>query len=582
MTTSKVSLEQLKSKAAEWTREPFDEETRMLVQEMIDRENDELTESFYKNLEFGTGGLRGIMGPGTNRVNKYTIGMVTQGLANYLKNNFSQLEQISVAIAYDSRNNSKFFNDTAARVFSGNGIKVYIFNSLRPTPELSFAIRELGCQSGVVITASHNPKEYNGYKVYWDDGAQVISPHDTAIIDEVNKIKSIESIDFLGNPELIEELGPEMDENYISMLHSLSLNPGTIMEQKDLGIVYTPIHGTGVDLVPAALERYGFRNVYTVPEQNDPDGNFPSVFSPNPEEKAALDLAIKRAESVGAELVMATDPDSDRVGIAARGKDMKFVLLNGNQTGAILVYYMISQLHEKEKLKGNEFIAKTIVTSSLLSEIAGHYSVKTYEVLTGFKYIADLIRQKEGREVFVVGGEESYGYLAGDFVRDKDAVLSCSLIAEAAAWAKSQGKGLLDILDEIHIKFGLFKEHLISIVRKGKSGAEEIASIMERIRNSPPVSLGGSDVVMINDFLKGQSVDLISDLRYDITLPKSNVFQIITQNGSIVSIRPSGTEPKIKFYFSVRENVKDKASLEAAGIRLEERIKRMIEEIGAK
>ncbi len=581
MNPNKEISEELRNKAAVWTLAPYNEETRAQVIKMLEAGNDELIESFYKNLEFGTGGLRGIMGPGTNRVNQYTIGMVTQGLANYIKMNFEHLREIRVAIAYDSRNNSKFFAETTANVFSGSGIKVFIFESLRPTPELSFAIRELGCQSGVVITASHNPKEYNGYKVYWDDGAQVISPHDLAIIEQVNNIKGIEEVDFSGRPELIEELGTEMDNRYLDKLQSLSLHPEIIHQHKDLGIVYTPIHGTGVHLVPAALKKFGFSNVYSVPEQNEPDGNFPSVHSPNPEEKAALDLAIKKAVSVGADIVMATDPDADRVGIAVRGPDDAFVLLNGNQTGAILIYYLLSQWSSLGKLKGNEFIVKTIVTSSLLSEIARYYSVRTYEVLTGFKYIADLIRRKEGKEVFIVGGEESYGYLAGDFVRDKDAVLSCALIAEAAAWARSQSMGLLEILDEIHVKFGFFREHLISMVRKGKSGAEEIASMMEKFRTSPPMSLGGSDVVMINDFLKGQSVDMISDLRYDINLPKSNVLQILTQNGSIVSIRPSGTEPKIKFYFSVREKVTGNQALEAAGKKLEERIQIMVKEIGA-
>lgn len=575
------NIDNLKLKASAWTKEPFDDETRKQVHNMIRLENDDLVESFYKNLEFGTGGLRGIMGPGTNRVNQYTIGMVTQGLANYLKANFKDLKEISVAIAHDSRNNSKFFTDTSASVFSGNGIKVYVFESLRPTPELSYAIRELGCQSGVVITASHNPKEYNGYKVYWDDGAQIISPHDTAIIEEVAKIQGIESVNFEGRKELVEVLGSDMDEKYLNKLQSLSLNPDIIKDNNDLGIVYTPIHGTGVDLVPDVLKKYGFTNVFSVPEQNTPDGNFPTVHSPNPEEKAALDLAILRAKAVGAELVMATDPDADRVGIAVRDEKGDFVLLNGNQTGSILVFYMLSQWSELGKLTGKEFIAKTIVTTSLFTEIANFYGVKTYEVLTGFKYIADIIRKKEGKETFIVGGEESYGYLAGDFVRDKDAVLSCALIAEAAAWAKSKGIGLLDLLDDIYVRFGYYREHLISVVRKGKSGVEEIAAIMDSLRSSPPDALGGSDVVMVNDFLKRQSVDMISHLRYDITLPKSNVLQILTQNGSIVSIRPSGTEPKIKFYFSVREKVKSKRDLPETSKILDQRIQRMIKEIQA-
>ena len=581
MSTSKELIDELKKKAASWTKEPFDSDTIASVSKMIAEENEDLLESFYKDLEFGTGGMRGIMGPGTNRVNKYTIGMVSQGLANYLKKNFSDKKIISAAIAYDSRNNSRFFAETTAKVFSGAGIKAYLFESLRPTPELSFAIRELGCQSGVVITASHNPKEYNGYKVYWEDGAQIISPHDKKIIEEVAKINGIGDIDFEGRPELIEEIGVEMDKKYLKKVHELSLSPKIIEKHKDMGIVFTPIHGTGVHLVPAALEMYGFRKVFSVPAQDITDGDFPTVHSPNPEEKAALNMAIERAKELNADLVMATDPDADRVGIAVRGKDNNFVLLNGNQTGSILIYYLLTKWKETGKLTGKEYIAKTVVTSSLFSEIASHFSVKTYEVLTGFKYIADLIRNKEGKEVFIVGGEESYGYLAGEFVRDKDAVMSCALIAEAAAWARNQDKGLLDILDDIYVQFGLFKEHLISVVRKGKTGEEEIAAIMDKLRSTPPLSLAGSDVMTVNDFQTGQSVDMISDLRYDINLPKANVLQIISQDGSIVSIRPSGTEPKIKFYFSVRAKIKGKDELEPVGKILDQRIADLIKEIGA-
>jgi len=581
MNTSKKLIEELKIKASSWTEEPFDSETIASVSRMIEEENNDLVESFYKNLEFGTGGLRGIMGPGTNRVNKYTIGMVSQGLANYLKKNFSDRQVISAAIAYDSRNNSRFFAETTAKVFSGAGIKAYIFESLRPTPELSFAIRELGCQSGVVITASHNPKEYNGYKVYWEDEAQIISPYDQEIINEVANINSIKEVDFDGKPELIVELGAEMDKKYLRKVHELSLSPKIIAKQKDLGIVFTPIHGTGVHLVPAALEMFGFRNVYSVPEQDITDGNFPTVHSPNPEEQAALSMAIERAKEVGADLVMATDPDADRVGVAVRGKGDNFVLLNGNQTGSILIYYLLTKWKETGKLTGKEFIAKTIVTSPLFTEIARHFSVRTYEVLTGFKYIADLIREKEGKEIFIGGGEESYGYLAGDFVRDKDAVMSCALIAEAAAWAKDQDKGLLDILDDMYVQFGLYKEHLISVVRKGKQGAEEIAAMMDKLRSAPPLSLAGSDVVTVNDFKTGISVDMISDLRFEINLPKSNVLQIISQDGSIVTVRPSGTEPKIKFYFSVRGVVSGKDELQEAGEKLDERISVLVKQIGA-
>lgn len=573
-------IKKVNARAQKWTSDLFDKETRDSVTELLKNNSSELVEAFYKDLEFGTGGLRGIMGVGTNRVNKYTIGMTTQGLSNYLLASFSDLKSISVAIAYDCRNQSKFFAEISAQVFSANGIKVFLFDSLRPTPELSFVIRKLGCQSGVVITASHNPKQYNGYKVYWDDGGQIISPHDKAIVSEVSKIKNIDEVKFEGKNKLIELLDAQIDHDYIARLKSLSLNPELIQKYTDLKIVYTPIHGTGVDLVPRALKEFGFSAIYNVPEQDVIDGNFPTVISPNPEEKAALDMAISRAKEVNAEIVMATDPDADRVGIAVKDHNGEFVLLNGNQTGALLVYYMLNEWNEKNLLTGNEYIIKTIVTSSLFSEIASYYKVKTYEVLTGFKYIANIIKEKEGKEKFIVGGEESYGYLAGDFIRDKDAVMSCALIAEAAVWAKSKGTNLLGLLDEIYVKFGLFKEHLISVVREGKSGSEEIAAIMENLRTNPPLSMAGSDVVMVLDFNKQVSIDMISDLRYDIELPKSNVLQFITQNGSIISIRPSGTEPKIKFYFSTREKIESASELKAAHRRLEERIVSLVNDIG--
>lgn len=573
-------IKKVNARAQKWTSDLFDKETRDSVTELLKNNSSELVEAFYKNLEFGTGGLRGIMGVGTNRVNKYTIGMTTQGLSNYLLASFSDLKSISVAIAYDCRNQSKFFAEISAQVFSANGIKVFLFDSLRPTPELSFVIRQLGCQSGVVITASHNPKQYNGYKVYWDDGGQIISPHDKAIVSEVSKIKNIDEVKFEGKNKLIELLDAQIDHDYIARLQSLSLNPELIQKYTDLKIVYTPIHGTGVDLVPRALKEFGFSAIYNVPEQDVIDGNFPTVISPNPEEKAALDMAISRAKEVNAEIVMATDPDADRVGIAVKDHNGEFVLLNGNQTGALLVYYMLNEWNEKNLLTGNEYIIKTIVTSPLFSEIASFYKVKTYEVLTGFKYIANIIKEKEGKEKFIVGGEESYGYLAGDFIRDKDAVMSCALIAEAAVWAKSKGTNLLGLLDEIYVKFGLFKEHLISVVREGKSGSEEIAAIMENLRTNPPLSMAGSDVVMVLDFNKQVSIDMISDLRYDIELPKSNVLQFITQNGSIISIRPSGTEPKIKFYFSTREKIESASELKAAHRRLEERIVSLVNDIG--
>ncbi|MCD6346702.1 MAG: phospho-sugar mutase, partial [Bacteroidales bacterium] len=429
--------------------------------------------------------------------------------------------------------------------------------------------------------ASHNPKEYNGYKVYWDDGGQVISPHDKAIISEVKKIESISEVKFDGDSGLISAIGSEIDKLYIDKVASLSMNPKIISEQSDLKIVYTPIHGSGVKLIPMSLKAYGFQSVYSVPEQDITDGDFPTVKSPNPEEKAALNMAIDKAKELGADIVMASDPDADRVGVAVKDSVGEFVLLNGNQTGSLLVYYMLKQWKDKGLLTGNEYITKTIVTTPLFNEIANSYGVKTYEVLTGFKYIADMILKKEGKEKFIVGGEESYGYLAGEFVRDKDAVISCSLIAEVAAWAKSQGINLLSLLDQIYNEFGLFKEHLISIVRKGKSGSEEIAAIMEGLRNQPPQTLAGSDVVMILDFQKAKSFDLISDLRYDISLPKSNVLQFMTQNGSIVSVRPSGTEPKIKFYFSTREKLTKANDLATCHVILDKRIHNLVKDIGA-
>ncbi|MFA6125854.1 MAG: phospho-sugar mutase [Bacteroidales bacterium] len=563
-------------KATQWLAPEFDQETRLQVQRMLDEDPELLVESFYRNLEFGTGGMRGIMGPGTNRMNIYVIGIATQGLCNYIKMNYPGRTDLKIAIAYDSRNNSRLFAETTAKVASANGIHAYLFQELRPTPELSFAIRHLGCQSGVVVTASHNPREYNGYKVYWGDGGQVIAPHDEDIIKEVEKIRDIREVRFDGNADLIHPIGSEIDNAYLDCLTSLSLNPQNNRKYHDLKIVYTPIHGTGVTMVPAILKRFGFSNIIHVPEQDIPNGNFPTVVSPNPEEKAALTMAIDKAFETGAEIVMASDPDADRVGIAVRNHDGNFKLLNGNQTGALLVYYLLKNWSDKGKLKGNEFIVRTVVTTPLFNDIANDFNVKTYEVLTGFKYIADLILKKEGSEVFIGGGEESYGFMVGSFVRDKDAVSSCAMIAETAAWAMNQGMTLLDLLESIYVKYGLYQEHLISIVRKGISGIEQINAMMERLRSQPPESLGGSDVVLMHDFLIGSSYDMISHLRYDINLPKSNVLQYVTENGSIISARPSGTEPKIKFYFSVRAHVDDRSVLKDAESLLDERIKTLI------
>jgi phosphoglucomutase len=563
-------------KAIQWLAPEFDQETRQQVQWMIDHDPESLSESFYRSLEFGTGGMRGIMGPGTNRMNIYVIGMATQGLCNYIKKNFPGRDDLKVAIAHDSRNNSRLFAETTAKVISANGIHAYLFESLRPTPELSFSIRHLGCQSGIVVTASHNPKEYNGYKVYWDDGGQVIAPHDEDIIKEVEKIQSIKEVRFEGNPALIHALGQEIDKAYLSCIASLSLNPEINSKYHDLKIVYTPIHGSGVTLVPAILKRYGFTNLMNVPEQDIPDGNFPTVVSPNPEEKAALNLAIEKAIATDSELVMASDPDADRVGIAIRNRDGSFKLLNGNQTGSLLIYYLLKNWSEKGKLKGNEFIARTVVTTPLFEDIANEYGVKTYVVLTGFKYIADLIRNKEAKEVFIGGGEESYGFMVGSFVRDKDAISSCAMIAEVAAWAKDQGMTLLDLLESIAVKYGLYKEHLISIVRKGQSGVAQINAMMEKFRSEPPKSLGGSDVVTILDFSSSESEDMLTGQKVKIDLPKSNVLQFVTADGSIISARPSGTEPKIKFYFSVKTKVNKQSELVQAESILDSKIKALI------
>ena len=566
-------------KAKKWLDGNYDESTKETIRNMMEDNPSELTESFYRNLEFGTGGLRGIMGVGTNRMNIYTVGAATQGMANYLKDTFSEQDIIKVAIAYDSRNNSKLFAQTAADVFSANGIKVYLFDDLRPTPELSFAIRHFNCQGGIVITASHNPKEYNGYKAYWDDGGQIISPHDKNIIDEVNKINDISEIKFQGNPDLIEMIGFGIDEIYLKHIHELSLSPEAIVRQKDFKIVFTPIHGTGATLVPKALKRFGFDNVYMVDEQSSPDGNFPTVKSPNPEESAALELAMNMATNINADLVMATDPDSDRVGIAIR-KDDEMILLNGNQAASLLIYYLITKWKENNKLSGNEYIVKTIVTSELLAKIAEKEDVEHFDVLTGFKYIADIIKKLEGKKTFIGGGEESYGYLVGDFVRDKDAIISCAMIAETAAWAADKGIGLYDLLIDIYKEFGLHKEKLVSVVRKGKTGAEDIQAMMKNFRENPPESLGNSDVIEIKDYQSGVSVDTTTGKSEDINLPKSNVLQFFTEDGGKVSVRPSGTEPKIKFYFGVVSPLESKEEFEQVDRRLEEKINTYVKELG--
>ncbi len=566
-------------KANSWLTGSYDEDTKKAIRNMMDKDPQELIESFYRDLEFGTGGLRGIMGVGSNRMNKYTVGAATQGFANYLKKCFPEVDQLKVAIACDSRNNSPYFSQITADVFSANGFKVYLFDELRPTPELSFAIRHFGCQGGIVITASHNPKEYNGYKAYWDDGGQLISPHDKNVIDEVNKIRDISEVKFNKNDDLIEFIGKEVDDLYLDKIKSLSLSPEAIKRQKDFKIVYTPIHGTGAKLVPEVLKKFGFNKIYSVDEQNIPDGNFPTVKSPNPEESAALEMAMNKAKEVNADLVMATDPDADRVGIAIR-KGEEFILLNGNQAASLLIYYLLTKWKENGKLSGKEYIVKTIVTSELLNDIADKYDVEHFDVLTGFKYIADLIKKYEGKKTFIGGGEESYGYLVGDFVRDKDAISSCAMIAETAAWAADKGVGLYELLLEIYTEFGLYKESLISIVRKGKAGAEEIQEIMADFRNQPPLVLNNSKVVCIKDYQAGIEKNLVTREAKNIYLPKSNVLQFFTEDGSKVSVRPSGTEPKIKFYFGVKAPLSSKIDFEFVNSQLEAKIEGIIKDLG--
>jgi len=505
--------------------------------------------------------------------------MATQGLCNYLKKNFKHLPEIRAAIAYDSRNNSTLFANVASQVLSANGIKVYLFDTLRPTPELSFAIRTFRCQSGIVVTASHNPKEYNGYKVYWEDGGQIVPPHDKGIIDEVKAISGIEQVNFKGNNNLIVKIGKEIDEIYLNTLSTLSLSPDIIAKYSDIPIVYTPLHGTGVTLVPRVLQKFGFRNIITVDEQCVVDGNFPTVASPNPEERNAMQMAIDKAMATKAEIAMATDPDSDRVGIGIRKPNGEFILLNGNQAASILIYYILKKWHEHNRISGNEFVVKTIVTTDLISSIAHGFGVDCHEVLTGFKYIAEKIREFEGVKRFVAGGEESYGYLYGDFVRDKDAVISCAMFAEIAAWAKSLNKTLYDILNDIYREFGLYKEHLISLTRKGIEGLEEIKAMMETFRNKPPQTIGGSKVISIIDYQNQIFVDVHTGKERHTNLPKSDVMQLITADGTKISVRPSGTEPKIKFYIGVKGTLEQTDDIDAALAKLDKKIETIVKEL---
>jgi len=544
------------NKAKQWLSPSFDEDTRKAVQAMLDNaDKTDLIESFYKDLEFGTGGLRGIMGAGSNRMNIYTVGMATQGFANYLKKNFATRSSVSVVVCHDCRNNSRLFAETVADIFSANGIKVYLFDDMRPTPECSFAIRHLGCQAGVNITASHNPREYNGYKAYWEDGAQVLSPHDVGIIDEVNKVK-VDDVKFAGNKDLIQIIGAEVDNAYLEQVKTVSIDPEVIKRQKDLKIVYTPLHGTGMMLIPQSLKKWGFENVHCVEEQMVRSGDFPTVKSPNPENGEALTLALRDAKAIDADIVMASDPDADRVGMACKNDKGEWILINGNQTCLIFLYYIITNRIKTGKMKPTDFIVKTIVTTETIKQIADKRHIEMRDCYTGFKWIAREIALSEGKQQYIGGGEESYGFLAEDFVRDKDAVSACSLLAEICAYAKDQGKTLYDLLMDIYIEYGFSKETTINVVRPGKSGADEIQAMMTNFRNNPPKELGGSKVVLVKDYLTLKQRDADGNVS-KIDMPAtSNVLQWFCEDNTKVSVRPSGTEPKIKFYLEVKGTMK--------------------------
>ncbi len=575
-------LKDVTAKAEQWLSASYDENTRNEVKRLLENEDKtDLIEAFYKDLEFGTGGLRGIMGVGSNRMNIYTVGAATQGLANYLKREFAGLDQISVVIGHDCRNNSRLFAESAANIFTANGIKAYLFDAMRPTPEISFAIRELGCQSGIILTASHNPKEYNGYKAYWNDGAQIIAPHDTNIIDEVNLIKSVDEIKFEGNDALLEIIGEDMDNKFLDAIKGLCINPDVIARNKDLKIVYTPIHGTGVKLIPDSLAKWGFTNIIHVEEQDVPSGDFPTVASPNPEEPAALAMAVAKAKEVDADLVMASDPDADRLGIAVKNDKGEWILVNGNQIVMILLNYIMEQYKATGRLKGNEFIVKTIVTTELVKTIAERNNIEMFDCFTGFKWIAAVIRENEGKKVYIGGGEESYGFLAEDFCRDKDAVSACSLMAEIAAWAKDNGKTVYEMIQDIYLTYGYGKEKGISVVKKGKSGAEEIQAMMHNFRNNPPMEIAGSKVVLSKDFSSLKARDFVAGTESDLDMPAtSNVLQYFTEDGTKVSVRPSGTEPKIKFYVEVRGEIKERSEYEAVEAAAEEKVKAVLASMG--
>ncbi len=567
------------NKINHWLQGNYDKDTKNEINALLDSESFlELTDSFYKNLEFGTGGLRGIMGPGSNRINKYTIGSATQGLSNFLLKKYPG-EKISVAVAHDSRNKSDYFAKITAEVFSANGIHVHFFKELRPTPELSFAIRHLGCKSGVMITASHNPKEYNGYKAYGWDGGQFTSPDDQMVMHEVSAISTIDLVKFNRIEENIELIDESLDNLYLDKIAELSMSMEAIERQKDLKIVYSPIHGTGITLVPAALKKFGFENIHIVEEQSTPDGNFPTVIYPNPEEKEALTLALAKAKNIDADLVLATDPDADRVGIAIKNDVGEFILLNGNQTGSLLINYLLSAWEQKGKLTGNEYVISTVVTTKLIEDIALSKNVGFYETLTGFKWIGALITELQGKKIFIAGGEESYGYLVGELVRDKDAVISCAFIAEMTAYYKDQGSSLYQAMLDMYEHYGLYKEKLVSITKKGKTGAEEIKALMERFRTNTPSSLGGSKVVRLKDYELGKETDLLTGSEKPLDYPKSDVLQFITADGCIISARPSGTEPKIKFYCSVKTALPDKNEFSKKDKLLEEKIESIMKDL---
>lgn len=561
-----------------WLNGNYDEDVKAGIRKQQSENPDELADAFYRNLEFGTGGLRGLMGIGTNRMNKYTVGMATQGFANYLRQSFGEGE-IKVAIAHDSRNNSRFFAETTANVFAANGIKVYLFEDMRPTPELSFTIRHLGCHGGVVCTASHNPKEYNGYKAYFNDGGQLVPPHDKNVIAEVEKIASVDEVKFTGGEANITIVGKELDEAYIQMVKGLSVNPDVIAQQKDLKIVYTPIHGTGIKLVPQVLEAYGFTNVSIVEEQSEPNGNFPTVVYPNPEESEAMSIGLKKAETLDADILLGTDPDSDRVGIGVKDNEGKWVLLNGNQTAVLAFNYLIESRKEKGLQQPNDMVVKTIVTTNMIDVFAERNGVKCYNVLTGFKWIAELIKEKEANENYVIGGEESYGLMIGKELRDKDAISAVAILCEMAAYEKAHGRSLFQKLQQLYVDYGFYLEHLISITKKGRDGQQQIAEMMERFRNNPPQTLAGSPVATLLDYEKRVRTDLQSGAQSPIELPKSNVLQFETADGTKVSARPSGTEPKIKFYFSVNAPLASVEEFEKVEGELKEKIQTIISEL---